>query len=350
MGPPYTELNGSANLAYAEVLDSALSQDAATGAGLSFLLRERKSGKYWYLQHTFAGAKKQYYLGPDSPELEDRIKQQKARWEAGKIESSVLEKQVAMTIAAGCTPISHRAYKVLSATEQAGLFRAGGVLVGSYAFVAIGNMLGVTWQRNTTLTQDVDIASSNECMIAIPEGIKPMGDTILDADDDLFCVPMLDPRSPSTSFKIRGGDFRVDLVTPLQGKPSSTQYVGAIKSYAEPVAFLEYILEDTQKAVLLHKDGVVVNVPNPARFALHKLVVSQRRPPAQQAKAKKDLQQAAQIIACLLHSRPGDLWLALDAAADHSSQKFQKTMATGIDKLDEELRTPLKRGSPLSRG
>ena len=165
MIPLYTELSGSAHLAYAEILDSALSRDAATGAGFSFLLRKRMSGKYWYLQHTFAGAKKQYYLGPDSPELTNRIEQQKTRWKAGKIEAAAQEKQVAMAIAAGCSPITHRAYKVLSAAEQAGLFRAGGVLVGSYAFVAIGNMLGVIWLRNTTLTQDVDIASSNECMI-----------------------------------------------------------------------------------------------------------------------------------------------------------------------------------------
>ncbi len=35
-------------------------------------------------------------------------------------------------------------------------------------------------------------------------------------------------------------------------------------------------------------DGVLVNVPAPARFALHKLVVAAMRPAALQAKAAKD--------------------------------------------------------------
>ena len=86
----------------------------------------------------------------------------------------------------------------------------------------------------------------------------------------------------------------------------------------------------------------MVNVPSPARFALHKLVVSQRRPATEHAKAKKDVLQAAQIIACLLDQRPGDLWLALDVAADHPAPKFRKTMADGIAMLDDELRKPLE--------
>ena len=85
-----------------------------------------------------------------------------------------------------------------------------------------------------------------------------------------------------------------------------------------------------------------MNVPSPARFALHKLVVAQRRPVAQQTKALKDRQQAEQVIACLLDSRPGDLWLALDAAAEHPSDKFRKILKAGIARLADEIREPLQ--------
>lgn len=337
----YTELAGTANLSYAEVLDNALIRDVATGTGFTFLRRKKNSGAYWYLQHNFAGGRRQHYLGQDNDETRARIEQQKTRWEADKAEAAMMEKLVAMAVAAGCWHIDARAYRVLNAAANTGLFHAGGVLVGSYAFVAIGNMLGVSWRRDTTTTQDVDLAASDGAMIAIPPDVKPLGEVILEAETGMLSVPMMDPKNPSTSFKVQGQDFRVDLITPRRGKPQPVEFVRAIKSYAEPVAFLEYLLEDTQKAVLLHKAGVVVNVPNPARFALHKLVVSQRRPAAERAKAVKDRAQAAQAIACLLDQSPGDLWLALDVAMAHPAEKFMKQLKTGIEQLEEEQRVPL---------
>ncbi|WP_165954328.1 GSU2403 family nucleotidyltransferase fold protein [Seongchinamella unica] len=332
----YTELSGSASMAYAEALESVMTREASasSGDGFGFVKKSVTRGDHWYLQHTLAGKKKQYYFGPDNEEIRGRIAQQKARWDEGKADTAQVEKLVAMALAAGCAGISHRAYKVLYAAEQAGLFRAGGVLVGSFAFLAMGNMLGVSWRRDTTATQDIDLAASDEAMVAIPENARPLGDVILDSETGLLSVPMLNPRAHSTSFKIRGGSFRVDLVTPRKGKPEGQQYVRAIQSYAEPVAFLEYLLEDTQKAVLLHKGGVLVNVPNPARFALHKLVVARRRPASQRTKATKDVKQATQLLTCLLDQNPGDVWLALDAALSHPSRKFRDTLRAGIQSLD----------------
>lgn len=339
----YTELDGTASLAYAEVLDNALSKDIVTGEGFSLISAKRptSAGTYWYLQHTLPQPKKRYYLGAETPELLERIEQQKARWAAGKVDAAVLERQVSMAIAAGCGGITYQAYRVLNAAAQSGLFRAGGVLVGSYAFLTIGNMLGVSWRRGTTVTQDIDLAGSPECMMAVPADGKPLRDAIMAADDTLLEVPMLDPKSPSTSFHVRGKDFRVDLITPMQGKGEGVKYVDPIKSYAQSVRFLDFILEDTQKAVLLHRAGVVMNVPNPARFALHKLVVAQRRPAAQAAKARKDTLQAGQVIACLLDQRPGDIWLALDAAKRYESSKFLTQLTAGIERLDDELKALL---------
>jgi hypothetical protein len=343
MGGLYTELDGSAALAYAEVLDNALSKDIVTGEGFSFISAKRptSAGKYWYLQHTLPQPKKRYYLGAETPVLLARIEQQKTRWSLDKVDAAILERQVSMAIAGGCAGLTYQAYKVLNAAAQSGLFRAGGVLVGSYAFLTIGNMLGVSWRRDTTVTQDIDLAGSPECMMAVPGDGAPLRDTIMAADDTLLEVPMLDPKNPSTSFHVRGKDFRVDLITPMHGKGEGANYVAPIKSYAQPVRFLDFILEDTQKAVLLHKAGVVVNVPNPARFALHKLVVAQRRPAAEAAKARKDLLQAEQVIACLLDQRPGDIWLALDAAKGYESPKFYAQLTAGVEQLKDELKGQL---------
>ncbi len=96
--------------------------------------------------------------------------------------------------------------------------------------------------------------------------------------------------------------------------------------------FLEYLLEDSQGAAVPFRSGVLVNVPDPARFAVHKLVVSQRRPVAQQVKAKKDIQQANELLDVLLEDRPGDVWIALDAARI-MPEKFQAQLSRGIERL-----------------
>lgn len=341
-GREYTELSGSAQLAYAEVLDNALARAIQTGEGFTFTSQKRanSAGTYWYLQHSLPNPKKRYYLGAETPELLARIEQQKEHWALGKVDAQMLEKQVAMAIGAGCSTITYQAYKVLNAAAQSGLFRAGGVLVGSYAFLALGNMLGVSWISDTTVTQDVDFAVSPECMVAVPGSGEPLRDTIMAADDAFLEVPMLNPKAPSTSFIIRGKDFRVDIITPKVEAAKSPVYVPSINSYAESVRFLDFVLEDTQKAVMLAKAGVIVNVPNPARYALHKLVVAHRRPVAQAAKSTKDRKQAAQIISVLLDQRPGDMWLAMEAAVQFHS-KFAGEMEEEIDNLDDDLSIPL---------
>ena len=80
-----------------------------------------------------------------------------------------------------------------------------------------------------------------------------------------------------------------------------------------------YFLEDIQPAVLLHAHGIMVNVPAPARFAIHKCVLSQRRKAAFAAKAHKDLLQAEQVFQVLAEDRPGDLWPAFEAAQARGS-------------------------------
>ncbi len=341
MTAEYTELSGSARLAYADVLDNAMARELDTGVGFNFLKRKKKSGSYWYLQHSFAGTKKQFYIGADTDEVRRAISVTESRWELDRLEAVGMQRLVAMAQAAGCAGLPTRAYRVLFATAQAGLFRAGGVLVGSHAFVVIGNMLSVSWVKNTAETQDIDLAIYDQALVAMPKDAKPLGETILDSETGLLSVPLLSPKSPSTSFKVQGEQFRVDLVTPAIGKPpAGPVFVSAVKSYAQPVRYLDFILEDTQKAVLLQKAGVLVNVPNPARYALHKLVVSQRRPAAEAAKSRKDIDQAAQIITVLLNQRPGDLWLALDAASEYHA-KFMTELKAGIDLLDDDLREVL---------
>jgi hypothetical protein len=66
---------------------------------------------------------------------------------------------------------------------------------------------------------------------------------------------------------------------------------------------------------LLANTAALVNVPAPARFALHKLLAEQLRPASFAAKAKKDILQAVQVLEVLVEDRPGDIALAWTALA-----------------------------------
>ena len=117
-------------------------------------------------------------------------------------------------------------------------------------------------------------------------------------------------------------------------------YLPHFHSHAHPMRFLEYLLEDSQGAVIPFRSGIFVNIPHPARLALHKLVVSRRRPVAPHIKARKDVQHATELLNLLLEDRPGDIWIALEAA--HAMpDKFLAQLAEGIEQLPTDLKQRL---------
>lgn len=46
---------------------------------------------------------------------------------------------------------------------------------------------------------------------------------------------------------------------------------------ADPLRFLDFLIYEPVRAVLLHKSGISVIVPAPERYAVHKLIVASRR-------------------------------------------------------------------------
>jgi len=151
-----------------------------------------------------------------------------------------------------------------------GLVDAGAVLVGTHAFAVLGNVLAVQWASRGAA-------------------------------------------HPSTSFKIRGQALRVDLLCPKRGAADDPVFIRRFGAAAQPLAYLDYLLAELERAVLIDGGAALVNVPGPARFAFHKLLVATLRPAAFQAKAEKDVVQAAQVLEVLVEARPGDLRPAWDS-------------------------------------
>jgi hypothetical protein len=171
-------------------------------------------------------------------------------------------------------------------------------------------MLGVAFEKESLRTEDVDVAQD----ISIPLGlIEPPDVEMLERlraqNPAFFAVPGIDSREPSTSFKVRGRDLRVDFLTAADKRSKSRKpvYLPHLRVAAQPLPELDFLLESTVDAAVVVGSGVRATVPSPARFALHKLWLSNERSAADAAKSRKDRRQGQQIIEVLIDERPEDL-------------------------------------------
>ena len=100
--------------------------------------------------------------------------------------------------------------------------------------------------------------------------------------------------------------------------------------------FLDYLLEATVDVPVINGGATMVKVPDPARFALHKLIVSMDRPVSFQAKAVKDRQQAGEMIEVLMQDRPGDIELAAENI-NARGPGWRKRLKEGAARLPDTL-------------
>lgn len=61
---------------------------------------------------------------------------------------------------------------------------------------------------------------------------------------------------------------------PVAGKRTEIRQLGVP---AIPLRFIDYLIEESLPAVALGRRPVLVRVPQPARYAVHKLILSQER-------------------------------------------------------------------------
>ncbi|MCG8671433.1 MAG: nucleotidyltransferase domain-containing protein [Pseudomonadales bacterium] len=193
--------------------------------------------------------------------------------------------------------------------------------MGSHAFFSYENMLGYSFKGSDLRTSDIDLVPDTGIMLALPNKEESFKDKILNSSFGFFEVPKLNHKHPSTTFKSKKQDIRLDIITPMYG-PTNTKpiYIKALDSYAEPVRFLDYLLDDVQQAAVIEGSGLIINVPHPARYALHKLVVCSRRPAADSNKRKKDARQCNMLIEILKDDDPASIEAAVLAAKEMPSK------------------------------
>ena len=201
---------------YAELSALLLALDGERGrshlAG-SFSTKAIAAGEYIYFQYSDpGGTKRQLSIGRHTKALAAVLARLDRQRKRHLEELATIERLARLLQAAGATILPHPVARVLGALADAGVFRLGGVLVGSYAFALVGNALGVDWPQVAWRTQDVDVAG--HLQIAAPSLQADVPGALESLQMGFLPVPQLDPRHATTSFKVRGQQLRVDLLTP----------------------------------------------------------------------------------------------------------------------------------------
>ena len=104
-----------------------------------------------------------------------------------------------------------------------------------------------------------------------------------------------------------GRETLVEFLTPAFGTEEIRE-LPALGVSAQGLHYLNYLIAEPIRAVALYRSGILVQIPRPEAFAIHKLIVADRRRAGPDAlKSVKDRAQAEFLIAVLARDRPDEL-------------------------------------------
>jgi hypothetical protein len=333
-------------------LDAAFSSEFALAG--RFVTQQSGARRYWYfdMAKTDGPGKQRRYVGPvDDPEITRRVeafKDLKADYRARRKLVSTLTREAYLPRPEPLTG------QIVEALASGGFFRLRGVLVGTVAYQVYGPILGVRLPEAIQQTGDADFAQFHSISVAVEDEMPPVLDLLRGVDPTFREIPHSADSRRSTAFVARSG-YRVEFLTPSTGSaerdraPAPMPALGGAS--AQPLRFLDFLIYEPVRAVLLHGAGVPVLVPAPERYAVHKLIIADRRRSDRDGSAKsaKDLRQAASLIEALVElRRSADLTDAF-AEAWGRGPAWREAITASVNALEpraaEALRSGLEQGT-----
>lgn len=299
----------AAQVAYQDLLRLHLEDSASDLIG-SVEERVRNGRVYLYDKFRIGTQMKSRYLGEGTPDLRQRL----ARAADLKAQAGDRRRDMARLArvlrAEGFIATDRDTGSLLSAFARAGVFRLGGTLVGTAAYGLYQGELGLRMgSDDLAQTGDIDFASFHRLSVALGDRVQENPGEILQTLE-FDPVPGVQDRQVWKWRQTRGTAM-VEFLTPAFGD-ESVKPLPALGVSALALHYLNFLIADPIPALALYRSGVLVQIPRPERFAIHKLIVADRRKGGpDQAKARKDRGQAAFLIEALAQDRPYDLAEAL---------------------------------------
>jgi hypothetical protein len=292
-----------------------------------------KNKGYWYFEYPTPEGDKRRYVGPEADE------QITASVQAHReIKDDLRERRrlvAALLRSGGMASPDRFAGDVTKALADAGLFRLRAVLIGSVAFGCYSGLLGVRLPNASLQTGDADFAQDYAISTEVGDSLPPILEVLQSVDQTFRSVPHQADRAKVVAF-VNSAKYRVEFLTGNRGsddyigKPSPMPALGGAS--AENLRFMDYLIYEPVRTVLLHREGVNVLVPAPERYAIHKLIVSSRRLTDAPGRAKrdKDLFQASLLSEALHETRQSDVLAEAYLEAWDRGKAWQEGIASGL--------------------
>lgn len=297
-------------------------------------LKQIGAKSYWYDHYRLGAETVDRYIGEDSPDLRHRLDTTRTptetRSERARLMRILRAEGMLMTdIATG---------QIISAMARAGVFRLGGTLVGTQAFRCYEGELGVHLGFDQSAqTDDIDIASFERLSIAL-------GDRVTDPLEQVFAgldfepLPTLEP-GRTWRWRQTNRQTLIEFLTPSFDETEGIRDLPALGVAAQGLHFLNYLIAQPIRVPLLYRSGALIQIPRPERYAIHKLIVADRRRDGPDAmKSRKDRAQAKFLIDILAEERPDDLAEAWDTARA-SGPAWRKRLDATLTRMPETAGT-----------
>ncbi|MCA1774081.1 MAG: hypothetical protein LC676_00270 [Loktanella sp.] len=327
-----TPLSSIATSAYTDLV-RLLKDDALSGVEGKPTLKERGDKAYWYAARRVGTEMRFIYIGEDSEEIRARIQRIEALRATAKDRQAERSRLVRLLRAEGMTPTDRATGSILSAMAAAGTFRLGGTIVGTNAFRLYEGELGIRLPLGGMAnTGDLDIAQFEKLSVALQDQVDP---GLAETFSALKFDPVPGLNKGRTWRWAQGGSGQlVEFLTPAFGDESIRE-LPALGVGAQALNYLNFLIADPIPAAALYRSGILVQVPRPERFAIHKLIIAdRRRDGAGSLKSAKDREQSAFLIAAMAEDRPDDLAQAY-ATALQVGPRWRERIGNSLKRMPE---------------
>ncbi|MFG6519451.1 GSU2403 family nucleotidyltransferase fold protein [Sulfitobacter sp. 1A13496] len=290
--------------------------------------------RYWYDQYRIGTEVVNRYIGEDSKNLRDRLARLKEL--ALKRKENERERSRLMRVlrAEGYLMADAQTGQVVSAMERAGVFRLGGTLVGTQAFRLYEGELGFRIGfGSSAATDDIDIASFERLSIALEDTVEEPLSKVF-SQLKFAPVPSLE-KNKIWRWQQTDRNTLVEFLTPSFEENEGIRDLPALGVSAQSLHHLNFLISDPIQVPLLYRSGALVQIPRPERFAIHKLIVAdRRRSDPSRLKARKDRAQAGLLIEVLSEERPGELAEAYEDAIGRGPA-WHKRISASLDLMPQ---------------
>jgi hypothetical protein len=319
-------------------LDASFETDFSTAGNL---VRVPVKGRdYWYFEET-QPKKTRKYVGPaDDPEIAKRVeafKEIKDDLRARRKLVSTLTRQ------AGLMAPDRFTGDIVEALGNAGIFRLRGVLVGTAAFQTYAGHLGVRLPGASLQTGDADFAQRYSVSSSMEDSLLPVLDILRSVDPTFREIPHRSDPTQVTQFE-NAARYKVEFLTPNRGSDDYADRASPMPALggasAQPLRFLDFLIHEPVRTVMLHRSGVPVTVPSPERYAVHKLIVASRRQSDATgiAKREKDIHQARLLLEALEITRRQDDLAEVFAEAWNRGSSWREAIEKALGLMQDKHR------------